>query len=82
MWHNGNLCSTFEADYDHKDEVKVVWDPEQEAYVILTLATDPEKVLHEDDTFRVPTVKAIASAWGSVRSMNRRNDEGRQKRHL
>lgn len=80
MEHEGRFCLPFELKVKPEDEIKVVWDFDNEEYVILAANGDMDVLLHEDGTWRKPCPHALAEAWATVKSMNRRHEEGRQQR--
>lgn len=80
MQIDGVYCLPLELKEVEADEIKVVWDFDNEEYVIPTLNGQRKVVLHEDGTWREPTLHALALAWATCRSMNRRHEEGRQRR--
>ncbi len=80
MWHNSTLCLPLELENNPKDEVAVKWDFRDEQYVLLAKDGQVDLILHEDGTFRKPHPHALALAWSTARSMNKRIAEGRSKR--
>lgn len=77
---NGVYALPLELKFDEKDEIAVRWDDEDEEYCILTRNGQQEEFLHEDGTWRKPNPFALADAWATVKSMNRRVNEGRNRR--
>lgn len=77
---DGVYCLPLELKEVEADEVKVVWDHDNEMYVIPTLNGQGKVVLHEDGTWREPTMHALALAWGVCRSMNSRHNEAMHRR--
>lgn len=80
MQVEGIYCLPLELRVEEKDEVRIVWDFDNEEYIIPSRNGQGDEVLHEDGSWRKPTLHALAQAWGTLRSMNRRHEEGRQRR--
>lgn len=77
---DGIHCFSFEPRFDDKDEVAVKWDDFAEEYIIPSRVGNFDEVLHEDGTWRKPHPHALAAAWSTCVSMNRRHTEGRNRR--
>ena len=80
MLINGVYCLPLTLCQCDKDEVKVVWDFDDECYIIPCRGGHADEVLHEDGTWRVPKPHALALAWATMRSMNKRHEDGLQRR--
>jgi len=77
---NGVYGLSYEPKSDPSEEIAVKWDDLDEEYVILTRNGLQEEFLHEDGTWRKANPHALAEAWATVKSMNRRVNEGRNRR--
>ena len=81
MQVDGAFCTPFVPQDKPEDEVAVKWDENNGEYTLLARNGQAQELLHEDGTWRKPTPDALALAWGTVKSMNRRVLEGRNRRN-
>lgn len=80
MEYEGVYCLPFELKAKPEDDLKVVWDRDNEEYTLLAFNGDMDVLLHEDGTWRKPHPHALAEACAAIKSMNARVYEGERRR--